>query len=757
MMRARSRGRPTPSLAGSSDTLALNGGARRRCGQYAKLLVLLTSACVLSMGWTRQIRAGNRHFLAKPQYGAGELTRVATGSPRLSLTRWAVSANAKLCDTKLTSHSQPQRPLHATALEGSSERTLCCDEASHQVVLGPDFDGVEVVRVTRARARKGANGMITGAKGYVANAGTHEWRVLDVRWHLEYELAPLRDGEVIESDVCLVVLDGAKENSVSSGEEVVCVHEHYVRGAKTERRAADTHWQFGAGGGLPLRAGFRVEVGSVSSYWTKGGNQLIAPDDIEARTNVTDRFGLAIRYNMTLRRSSAVAGGVPPPRGLTSVRSPMRDRSDLSFPGFRSPSSAYKNVGTAPIRLEALGVFISILRPRDPMEHHTVALEIDGAIVRTFCVRRLNPSVTSSSTSALVSLRGMPPLAPGSTVCAVHLPLGSSKVSFDAALYLLSDALPGALASTDVTLPGVDLNADGHEDFVDVDHAGLVWADLTRADQNGAHDTQHQLLNGVARLPRALLSAMTPPRAGWHLLGGRDALRDGRSYLRFESSTAPETCLDLDMRRRPGLPGFYLDARFCNESRAPPLAHDCVGHLNRAGECFTRNKHGDPSSNCLRRDHAYADMDGDGYLDRVRVDERPDRELRLLLARGGPYGLGLEQEWFVSTCCRLRDDELAAWEQFSGRPRADLGEHFMDFLSDCQGFVRLDVREPLGSKASVALLELDHCEGILAYKRSTLSPAEAIELETREPWCPVREKPAKRPHWRFAVSLIAQD
>ena len=116
--------------------------------------------------------------------------------------------------------------------------------------------------------------------------------------------------------MCLVVLDDQLVNSVSSGEEIVCVHEHYVGGATpdTAEENSATVWTFGEGG-LPLRPGFRVEVGSVSSVWAPGGGSLIMPDEVELRAPAgeADRFGLGIAFNIT-------------PCALIRLRQPMRSR-----------------------------------------------------------------------------------------------------------------------------------------------------------------------------------------------------------------------------------------------------------------------------------------------------------------------------------------------------------------------------------------------------------------------------------------------
>ena len=577
------------------------------------------------------------------------------------------------------------------------------------VVMGPDVSDARL-RVT-GTARKGKNGAILGATGFAINRGAHEYRITRVEWRLEYERAPLRADEAVESDVCLVVLDDRLVNSVSSGEEIVCVHEHYVGGATpdTAEENGATVWTFGEGG-LPLRPGFRVEVGSVSSVWAPGGGSLIMPDEVELRAPAgeADRFGLGIAFNITLVRSDTLASA----DALTSVRSPLRDRVRTGFPGFASPATVYKNVGSTPVALDSLAVFLSVLTPAHPLEAHVIEIEIDHETVRSFCAPPHQARKRSESSSTLVPLRGLE-LAPGSSISATHLHLGTATINIDIALYIVSDARPGALLPTDVSvLPGrVDINADSYPDLVDVDQAGDVWTDLTRGDQNGAHDTQHSLIFGTT-LPAVMLETMRPE--AWTLPGETSS---SSSYLHFESELG---CLNFEMRRKPGLANFGLDLRYCNESLVPRPAHECA-----ASDCVRKNAEGGAVANKVPRDVAYADMDGDGFLDRVRADQSANGDVRFLIARGGVQGLEREHLWFVSTCCRASDDDR------EGSPT------FVEAS-------RIITKRPRGTNASVALLDLGYCRALMQRRVRRLgneqhteehsSPAE-IAARVLQPWC----------------------
>ena len=200
----------------------------------------------------------------------------------------------------------------------------------------------------------------------------------------------------------------------------------------------------------------------------------------------------------------------------------------------------YKNVGSTPVALDSLAVFLSVLTPAHPLEAHVIEIEIDHETVRSFCAPPHQARKRSESSSTLVPLRGLE-LAPGSSISATHLHLGTATININIALYIVSDARPGALLPTDVSvLPGrVDINADSYPDLVDVDQAGDVWTDLTRGDQNGAHDTQHSLIFDTA-LPAVMVETMRPE--AWTLPGETSS---SSSYLHFESELG---CLNFEMR-----------------------------------------------------------------------------------------------------------------------------------------------------------------------------------------------------------------
>jgi hypothetical protein len=520
------------ATASSAGHAAARARASRRKFSAMDLLVLGTT---FVLGGMAQTTAGlTSRAVAKPSFMT---EHDAIRFPRLRVTLVDPSAPDCFVDmadltaapNETAAVSPPWAALPSRGMLGAG------------AVMGPDV--TEAVLRISGVARKGANGPIMSAKGFAINRGLHEYRIVSVQWRLKYELAPLLLRERAESDICLVVLDDNLANSVSSGEEIVRVHEHFVSGVQTSRLTSyakgkgkgkgrkQTVWEFGDGG-LQLARGFRVEVGSVSSVWSpEGRGGIVSPPTVAARrAGHRDPLGLAIEFNLALVRADVVAprgvapdaeeedrsaAAIPPTQPLTSVRSSIHNRERESFPGFTSPFSSNTNIGDAPVSLRALGVFVSVLKPGHSLEAHVIKIRVDGQVVRSFCAPPHDPITTSHSSSTLVPLHGLS-LAPGSVVTASHMSLGTATIALDVALYLISTARPGALA------------------------------------------------------PRDLL-----------VLPTRDcsAVNSGRS---------------------------------CVERRAD-----------------------DASVNVVARDHAYADMDGDGHLDRVRAVDHANGDVSFMLARGG--------------------------------------------------------------------------------------------------------------------------
>ena len=106
------------------------------------------------------------------------------------------------------------------------------------------------------------------------------------------------------------------------------------------------------------------------------------------------------------------------------------------------------------------------------------------------------------------------------------------------------------------------------------------------------------------------------------------------------------------------------------------------------------------------------------FLDRNRVDEHANGDVRFLIARGGVLGLERERHWFVSTCCRVPDGDGEGIQKFSEASR-------------------IITKQPHGAKASVALLELGYCPQVIRLRLRhglNLQPWCTAALESNRAW-----------------------
>jgi hypothetical protein len=141
----------------------------------------------------------------------------------------------------------------------------------------------------------------------------------------------------------------------------------------------------------------------------------------------------------------------------------------------------------------------------------------------------------------------------------------------------------------------VDLNGDGYPDYMDYDSQGTIWADITRPNLQGAHDTQ---------FPWARL---IPPFSSYGI--------SDTSASVGTITTENGACLLLD--RNEAILPYQFIIHYCNEGNVPqPRANDRI---------------------------AWGDFTGSGFLDRLRIDTS---SLQFYVALGGPAGLAKESLWF---------------------------------------------------------------------------------------------------------------
>lgn len=193
-------------------------------------------------------------------------------------------------------------------------------------------------------AQKSINGQILSTGSSFINRSGIEYRAVRFAWKINY--ADVMTSEVVESDVCLIIVSEGVETSLSSGEEVLCAHEHF-NGSDNTPLATDQKFP----GGFVVDSGSKLSVSGVSNIFPNTQNL----EDI-----VSGRIGgpfLSIEFQVELVRADKVS--TP---GLMSVRSPQRDRSIVvSNLKETSPYTSYVNNSVDSVNVHGVGVFISAL------------------------------------------------------------------------------------------------------------------------------------------------------------------------------------------------------------------------------------------------------------------------------------------------------------------------------------------------------------------------------------------------------------
>ena len=393
-------------------------------------------------------------------------------------------------------------PTKSISVQGFPNTPLISDGFMDQQ---PDADSI----LFWARSSKLPNGpILSTGSNFFLNTVQDSYRLLWVKASLNY--TSILPTEGVESDVCVTIVPQTKQNSVSSGEEVFCTHEHYFGG---DQKSVDPNLIFDfRPGGFPLEPNTKLDVASVSKIFT---SKPFAPLDMELvkqRDAPPEPVGpvgglgmvstsldlLALNFEAVIVPSTNEQ--VKTHVGLRSVRSPLRDRSVFAWPNSEVlPLTEFKNNKSSPVTIHGLGIFRSML------EHYVsgdtiIRVLIDGKLIKEICPAPHRPNATSAPFDAVVDMNVDIP--PGSIV-RVENRLSSfdpgqttyRPTPYDLAVYILyehTDSSSDALVPTGEDALGdwkLDLNNDGFPDYVDYDAYGTIWADLTSPD--GAHDTQH--------------------------------------------------------------------------------------------------------------------------------------------------------------------------------------------------------------------------------------------------------------------------
>lgn len=364
-------------------------------------------------------------------------------------------------------------------------------------------------------------------------------------------------------------------------------------------------------GGLALPPGNKLSVGSVSSIFPLGGGEAKVLDD----TRLADGTFMRMCYQADLVRTDTLTDAA-----VASYRSPYRDLSFVTNPARQqAPYTDFKNVSDHSVKVYGISIFYSTSTVNQP-SNQQVNVYIDGNMSKSFDLPSRTPGRSTEITPLLFPLPVE--LKPGQTISMRGKVTSNLAIVFDMASYLFADT---GLAPINEQLDAIDidLNGDGYNDIVDVDERGSIRVALRVAD--GLQDTQQEWTGAIGR---SLVLMALPRQSVTQPL-----------YLRATNPAG----LCLNLLADPAHARFILD--YCKVNGDPSLASDTWGDFN-----------------------------GDGWIDRLRIDASTST---YLVALGGINGLGPATPWiygygpvarmFVSDAnMDGRDDFEAEWADVTG-------------------------------------------------------------------------------------------
>ncbi|MDV5823108.1 FG-GAP repeat domain-containing protein [Sphingobium naphthae] len=332
-------------------------------------------------------------------------------------------------------------------------------------------------------------------------------------------------------------------------------------------------------GGVSIPTGSRLSAASVTGIFPQaGGGAKEVSDD-----RLADGKFMRMCYSAELSRVDLISAAK-----VMSYRSPYRDRSYVADPSrTTAPFTNFKNTSSHSVRVYGVGTFISNLSDSEHSDHET-NIYVNGVLKAKIAL----PSHVPGSTTPL-----FPPvhdvdvnLAPGDVLSVRGKVTPKRAIVFDYAAFIFAD---DGLTPIDERLNviDVDLNGDGYNDIMDLDAQGSIWVSIRVG--GGLQDTQQEWMRSLRNADA--LTALS-----------RASTSDP---LTIKATSSNGMCLNL--RAQPQFARFVPD--YCNNNIGASSGDDYWGDFN-----------------------------GDGFIDRLRVD--PPR-LAYLVALGSAYGLESETPW----------------------------------------------------------------------------------------------------------------
>lgn len=380
---------------------------------------------------------------------------------------------------------------------------------------------------------KAVDPRVLGAAHFLTNLTAQEYRLTSLAYHLD--TSGLGASETVESDIGFTILPKDKLVALNSGEETLITHRYDVT---TEDRGLFR--MAVPAGGIPIRPGMRLSVGSVSALFAKAGGGALIVDD----ARVAGGQFMRVCYEAEVVRADATPA-------VASYRSPYRDRSYVPSAGrLTAPYTDFRNTTTRPVQVYGIAPFLSNMSSHVRTEHSMRVL-VNGALVTEIALPPHVPGVMTPAHPIVSSLSIT--LAPGDVLSVRGMVTPERALVYDFAAFIFADE-GLTVANEQLDIVRVDLNGDGHNDIVDIDSAGAVWVSLMVGD--GLQNTQTEWSAGIRGVTRVEVVPGTSPPV-------------------LQATHSGGLCLNM----RPQLVRWTFLYDYCNGS-TPSMPDDLWGDFN---------------------------------------------------------------------------------------------------------------------------------------------------------------------------------
>lgn len=318
---------------------------------------------------------------------------------------------------------------------------------------------------------------------------------------------------------------------------------------------------------------------------------------------------LTVNYRITLVREDLILS-----QPVTSYRSPYRDRIYVANSGrITSPFTAFKNASKNNVKIHGLNVFLSNVTSFK-LSQHTVDVIINGKLVKQINLPDHIPGKPSDKIPTLIPLNLS--LKPNDTILVKGRVYTKHSIIFDFASFLIADYGLEPV-NEQLNFLKADLNNDGFLDIIDLDAQGSLWVSI-RVNQ-GLQETQQEWFKNLNKKSKFTI---------------KDINNDGLPDLNIKNN---RNCLNLT--------NFFKNFTF-----TPSYCSQTIKY----------------NSNDI-----WADFNGDGWLDKLKVSTNPNAYLVLLGSRKGLLEETIWSQGFGKT------DRMFTWD-INEDSKADLITEWSD-------------------------------------------------------------------------------